>query len=204
MALIKCPECGKSVSDKAAACVHCGFPIASNNCYECGYNITNTTVDCPNCGAPPETIEKNDITVINGVPVDLNELYLSTEKNVFRFLTSLSEITGQRLLENSGQIIDAWKSIDVKYCTRVIKSNKHFNESYRIAKKVLENSKLKKIKKDNKTFSFFLLEAGTLLHGSIEIKSDIIDGDVYFHVYPVREGDTLHINIAKNLEALCR
>lgn len=27
MALIKCPECGKEVSDKAAACIHCGCPI---------------------------------------------------------------------------------------------------------------------------------------------------------------------------------
>ena len=24
MALIKCPECGKEISDKAAACIHCG------------------------------------------------------------------------------------------------------------------------------------------------------------------------------------
>ena len=28
MALIKCAECGKDISDKAAACVHCGCPIA--------------------------------------------------------------------------------------------------------------------------------------------------------------------------------
>lgn len=25
--LIKCPECGGSVSDKAPACIHCGFPL---------------------------------------------------------------------------------------------------------------------------------------------------------------------------------
>ena len=29
MAMIKCPECGKDISDKAAACPHCGNPIAS-------------------------------------------------------------------------------------------------------------------------------------------------------------------------------
>lgn len=29
MALIKCPECGKEISDKAAACPNCGYPIAS-------------------------------------------------------------------------------------------------------------------------------------------------------------------------------
>lgn len=27
MAMIKCPECGNMVSDKAAACIHCGMPL---------------------------------------------------------------------------------------------------------------------------------------------------------------------------------
>lgn len=27
MALIKCPECGKEISDKSPACIHCGFPL---------------------------------------------------------------------------------------------------------------------------------------------------------------------------------
>jgi len=27
MALIKCPECGKDISDRAPACIHCGCPI---------------------------------------------------------------------------------------------------------------------------------------------------------------------------------
>ncbi len=29
MALIKCPECGKDISDKAKACPNCGCPISS-------------------------------------------------------------------------------------------------------------------------------------------------------------------------------
>ena len=29
MALIKCPECGKEISDKAPSCIHCGFPLTS-------------------------------------------------------------------------------------------------------------------------------------------------------------------------------
>ena len=28
MAIIKCPECGKEISDKASACPNCGCPIA--------------------------------------------------------------------------------------------------------------------------------------------------------------------------------
>lgn len=27
MALIKCPECGKEISDKASSCPSCGYPI---------------------------------------------------------------------------------------------------------------------------------------------------------------------------------
>lgn len=30
MALIKCPECGNEISDKAASCPHCGFLIEQN------------------------------------------------------------------------------------------------------------------------------------------------------------------------------
>ena len=29
MALINCPECEKEVSDKAATCINCGFPLSS-------------------------------------------------------------------------------------------------------------------------------------------------------------------------------
>ncbi len=39
MALIKCPECGKEISDKAAACPNCGCPISGGN----GVNSTPTT-----------------------------------------------------------------------------------------------------------------------------------------------------------------
>lgn len=31
MALIKCPDCGKEISDLAEACIHCGRPIQPRN-----------------------------------------------------------------------------------------------------------------------------------------------------------------------------
>ena len=27
MAIIKCPECNKEISDQAPACIHCGYPL---------------------------------------------------------------------------------------------------------------------------------------------------------------------------------
>ncbi|MFA7057810.1 MAG: zinc ribbon domain-containing protein [Candidatus Cloacimonadales bacterium] len=31
MALIKCPECSKDISDKSEKCIHCGYPLRSSN-----------------------------------------------------------------------------------------------------------------------------------------------------------------------------
>ena len=31
MALIKCPECNKEISDKANVCIHCGYPLHNNS-----------------------------------------------------------------------------------------------------------------------------------------------------------------------------
>ena len=31
MALIKCPECGKEISDKSKLCIHCGYPLEEEN-----------------------------------------------------------------------------------------------------------------------------------------------------------------------------
>ena len=40
MALIKCPECGKEISDKSSACIHCGYPLA--NIQQEKPNVTQT------------------------------------------------------------------------------------------------------------------------------------------------------------------
>lgn len=29
--LIKCPECGKEISNKAKQCIHCGYPLSNEN-----------------------------------------------------------------------------------------------------------------------------------------------------------------------------
>lgn len=40
MALINCPECGKEISDKAKACIHCGYPLE-----DVKISIRNESVD---------------------------------------------------------------------------------------------------------------------------------------------------------------
>ena len=68
MALIKCRECGKEVSDKAKKCVHCGCPIEKENidskvCNNCGYVLNKNDKFCPECGESiSNTISKNDVS----------------------------------------------------------------------------------------------------------------------------------------------
>lgn len=38
MALIKCPECGREVSNKAPACIHCGYPLQESQPQEMIWN----------------------------------------------------------------------------------------------------------------------------------------------------------------------
>ena len=50
MALIKCKECNKEISDKAKKCPHCGFENNIITCPECKKEIENNVNTCPNCG----------------------------------------------------------------------------------------------------------------------------------------------------------
>lgn len=50
MALIKCKECKKEISDKAKVCPHCGYENNIITCPECKKEIENNVNTCPNCG----------------------------------------------------------------------------------------------------------------------------------------------------------
>ncbi len=51
MAIIKCPECGHEISDKAPYCPSCGVAIAGKTitCPECGQTYFSESKECPNC-----------------------------------------------------------------------------------------------------------------------------------------------------------
>ncbi len=58
MALIKCPECGKEVSDKAKACPKCGCPINEKEDKK-DSKIKLVAAKCPSCGADID-VDKNE------------------------------------------------------------------------------------------------------------------------------------------------
>ena len=76
MALIKCKNCGKEISDKSKQCINCGFEpkeIVKNICKECGKEIEDNI--CNYCGYDnnrKETVKKERLddatkTVLNFV-----------------------------------------------------------------------------------------------------------------------------------------
>ena len=80
MALIKCPECGKSdISDSLEACPDCGYPIRKRtpqelfdkktiSCPECGENgIEKSSSSCPKCGFPLNLLDRQDNSLENQI-----------------------------------------------------------------------------------------------------------------------------------------
>ena len=62
MAMIKCPECGQEISDKAKKCVHCGaiYIGREEHCTECGAELEEGMTECPNCGYPINLPQKTN------------------------------------------------------------------------------------------------------------------------------------------------
>ena len=71
MALIKCPECGKEISDKAEKCPHCGKILQTKQkniiCPECKEILNENEKVCHKCGYPvlnKKTIKKSKSKIL--------------------------------------------------------------------------------------------------------------------------------------------
>lgn len=69
MALIKCPECGKEISDKADKCPNCGYFFEKMKfCKFCGEKIPVDSIICTKCGRQIENANQSQgsgITINN-------------------------------------------------------------------------------------------------------------------------------------------
>lgn len=55
MAMIKCPECGKDISNQSDKCIYCGFPIRNEDmivCSNCGVLNQAGSTFCSSCANP--------------------------------------------------------------------------------------------------------------------------------------------------------
>ena len=81
MALIKCPECGKEISDKASNCILCGCPIRDV------YEAQDTS---PSTNAENEAVH----ITIHGTVFDLNRLLMSQGDDIAKATKALARHTG--------------------------------------------------------------------------------------------------------------
>ena len=80
MALIKCKECGESISSSAKTCPHCGFKNEVSICPECGKKVKSSDVNCPDCGYP---LQKK--TATNIVSENLDKITGAKSENYVTF-----------------------------------------------------------------------------------------------------------------------
>lgn len=93
MSLIRCPECGKEISDKASTCIHCGCPIQKeknlhttkkfvymcmseaclSNPFKEFDEYKGDTQICPDCGTQIEYYETEIIDNNTGLVVERSE-----------------------------------------------------------------------------------------------------------------------------------
>lgn len=61
MGLTNCPNCGKTISEKAILCPHCKSAIVNSNltvCEDCKKEYDATMAACPNCGCPNSYVKR--------------------------------------------------------------------------------------------------------------------------------------------------
>lgn len=87
MALIKCPECGREISDKAASCPGCGCPVKVQS-------INNNEVLCSIDGVNGQLYLYANRVVIKrkGVLAKMTQGFFKGEKEIF-----LSQISGVQI-----------------------------------------------------------------------------------------------------------
>lgn len=66
MAIIRCPECGHEISDKAPFCPSCGVAIANKvvTCPECGKTYFSTLKECPQCHHLTQTVSRETVDTL--------------------------------------------------------------------------------------------------------------------------------------------
>lgn len=128
MSMINCPECGRPISDKAAACPYCnqrneGVLTANVTCPECKMQYPKEDRACPACGCPNNTVYKKKnckwiiITAIVLCVVILSGLlgsFIINKGKAAVYYNNMETVTykmiaGSVLAEDAGNLIkDVW------------------------------------------------------------------------------------------------
>lgn len=82
MALIKCPECGKEISDMSETCIHCGYPLKK---------------------------EKKAVVVVNGREIE-KDFFIQPMPNELPKVWKLKEAGASTAA--ASRTVDSWKTLE--------------------------------------------------------------------------------------------
>ena len=81
MALIKCKECQKEMSDQAKTCPHCGYENNMTFCPECNKKVSIKAKICPFCGNSKTKLKTINDEAIKKYALTKGEVNLYKELN---------------------------------------------------------------------------------------------------------------------------
>lgn len=91
--IIKCPECGHQVSDKAPVCPSCGVKIANHiiHCSYCGEIYLDEEEICPNCHHTPMADSHTTTGHVESAPISDDSTSDSQSDNINKVASSVVE-----------------------------------------------------------------------------------------------------------------
>lgn len=163
MAMIKCPECGKDISNQSDKCIYCGFPIRNENmivCSNCGVLNQAGSTFCSSCGNP----------LVKGITApSTTKAHKSANKkkhskkrhskaplfmSIFFLLLILIAVIVFRWAIQSGRLEVVIKDPDTNESYQLISSSGLFNVALTIPAEYVEGTTQKELNKQAKEGTF--------------------------------------------------
>lgn len=163
MAMIKCPECGKGISNQSDKCIYCGFPIRNEDmivCSNCGVLNQAGSTFCSSCGNP----------LVKGITApSTTKAHKSANKkkhskkrhskaplfmSIFFLLLILIAVIVFRWAIQSGRLEVVIKDPDTNESYQLISSSGLFNVALTIPAEYVEGTTQKELNKQAKEGTF--------------------------------------------------
>ena len=163
MAMIKCPECGKDISNQSDKCIYCGFPIRNEDmivCSNCGVLNQAGSTFCSSCGNP----------MVKGITApSTTKAHKSANKkkhskkrhskaplfmSIFFLLLILIAVIVFRWAIQSGRLEVVIKDPDTNESYQLISSSGLFNVALTIPAEYVEGTTQKELNKQAKEGAF--------------------------------------------------
>lgn len=161
--MIKCPECGKDISNQSDKCIYCGFPIRNENmivCSNCGVLNQAGSTFCSSCGNP----------LVKGITApSTTKAHKSANKkkhskkrhskaplfmSIFFLLLILIAVIVFRWAIQSGRLEVVIKNPDTNESYQLISSSGLFNVALTIPAEYVEGTTQKELNKQAKEGTF--------------------------------------------------